>query len=134
DHPSGSGTTGKGARPGHLEERTVSQALVEVEELRAVLNLSDNPLYDADLYDRVAEAASELLLPYLLPDTDYTDVAPVREAALAIAVELWQHRVAPGGQMTAADFSPGPWRLGRSMLSRVSGLVAPWLDTDGMVG
>ena len=113
----------------------MAEQLVTVSELRAVLNLSDNPLYDVALYERVADAASELLIPYLADrEGGYDQVAPVREAALAIAVDLWQHRVAPGGQMQAADFTPGPYRLGRSMLGKVSGLLGPWLDVDGMVG
>jgi hypothetical protein len=63
------------------------------------------------------------------------DVIPeVREAALAIAVDLFQSRVAPGGQTEAVDFTPGPYRLGRSLITRVSGLLGRWMDTGSLVG
>jgi len=64
----------------------------------------------------------------------YDDVEPVREAALAIAVDLWQSGVAPGGQLEAVDFTPGPYRLGRSLVSRVSGLLGPYMNTRSLVG
>ncbi len=64
----------------------------------------------------------------------YDTVPEVREAALAIAVDIFQSRVAPGGQTEAIDFTPGPYRLGRSLTTRVSGLLARWLDTGTMVG
>jgi hypothetical protein len=64
----------------------------------------------------------------------YNTVPEVREAALAIAVDIWQSRVAPGGQLEAVDFTPGPYRLGRSLLSRVTGLLSRWMDTGSMVG
>lgn len=111
--------------------------LVDIDELRAVLNLTGNALYPDALYQRVAAAASELLEPYLapLPDgQDYTAVPAVREAALSIAVELWQHRVSPGGAMQAADFTPGPYRLSRGLITRVSGLIAQQRDVGGLIG
>ena len=64
----------------------------------------------------------------------YDDIPEVREAALAIAVDVFQSRVAPGGQTEAVDFTPGPYRLGRSLLTRVSGLLGRWMDTGSMVG
>ena len=64
----------------------------------------------------------------------YDDIPEVREAALAIAVDIFQSRVAPGGQTEAVDFTPGPYRLGRSLLTRVSGLLGRWMDTGSMVG
>ena len=64
----------------------------------------------------------------------YDNVPEVREAALAIAVDLFQSRVAPGGQTEAVDFTPGPYRLGRSLFTRVSGLLGRWMDTGSLVG
>jgi hypothetical protein len=64
----------------------------------------------------------------------YDSVPEVKEAALAIAVDIFQSRVAPGGQMQAVDFTPGPYRLGRSLFTRVSGLLARWTDTGSLVG
>ena len=64
----------------------------------------------------------------------YEDIPEVREAALAIAVDVFQSRVAPGGQTEAIDFTPGPYRMGRSLISRVSGLLARWMDTSSLVG
>jgi hypothetical protein len=64
----------------------------------------------------------------------YDGIPEVREAALAIAVDIFQSRVAPGGQIQAIDFTPGPYRLGRSLFTRVSGLLARWTDTSSLVG
>jgi hypothetical protein len=64
----------------------------------------------------------------------YDTVPEAREAALAIAVDVFQSRVAPGGQMQGIDFTPGPYRLGRSLFTRVSGLLGRWVDTGSLVG
>ena len=64
----------------------------------------------------------------------YDTIEEVREAALAVAVDIWQSRVAPGGQIEGIDFTPGPYRLGRSLYSRVSGLLGRWVDTSALCG
>ena len=64
----------------------------------------------------------------------YQDDPLVLEACMMLAVEIWQARVAPGGQIQGVDFTPGPFRLGRSLIGRVQGLLAPHLDVGTMVG
>jgi hypothetical protein len=64
----------------------------------------------------------------------YDRVPAVKEAALAIAVDIFQSRVAPGGQMQGVDFTPGPYRLGASLKSRIAGLIGRWMDTGTLVG
>lgn len=63
-----------------------------------------------------------------------TPVPEVIEAATAIAVDMWQSRLAPGGQINAVDFTPGPYRMGKSLITRVSGLVGQHMDVGGLVG
>lgn len=58
----------------------------------------------------------------------YENDDAVLEAIMAIAVDVFQSRVAPGGTLEAADFTPGPFRLGRSLLARVQALLARHLD------
>jgi len=58
----------------------------------------------------------------------------VLEACMMLTVEIWQARVAPGGVIQGVDFQPGPFRLGRSLIGRVQGLLAPHLDVGTMVG
>jgi len=65
---------------------------------------------------------------------DYSTIPEVRQAALAIAADIWITRTGTLGQ-SGVDFqSPAPYRLGRSLFTRVSGLIGKWMDTDGMVG
>lgn len=64
----------------------------------------------------------------------YDSLSCVREAALAVAVEIFQQRTAPGGTIQTVDFTPGPHRLGQALLSRVRGLIAPYMDMGSMVG
>ncbi len=62
----------------------------------------------------------------------YEAMPEVLEACLAVAVDIWQSRVAPGGTLQAADFTPGPYRLGRSLLSRVQALLARHMDPGSL--
>ena len=64
----------------------------------------------------------------------YDSVPSVREASLAVAIEIFQQRTAPGGTMQAVDFTPGPHRLGQALRTRVRGLLAPYMDMGGFVG
>lgn len=64
----------------------------------------------------------------------YDNTPEVREAAMAIACDIWITRTGTLGQ-SGVDFqSPAPYRLGRSMLTRVSGLLGKHLDTRGYLG
>ena len=65
---------------------------------------------------------------------DYDLVPEVREAALAIASDIWITRTGTLGQQGVDFQSPAPYRLGRSIFTRVSGLLGKWMDTRGMVG
>jgi hypothetical protein len=57
----------------------------------------------------------------------------VREACLALAVDIWETQKGTMGQQ-GVDFQPAPYRLGRSMLQRVMGLLGKDLDTNSLVG
>jgi hypothetical protein len=71
----------------------------------------------------------------LASQTTLFDAVPaVREASLAIAVEIFQQRTAAGGQVQAVDYTPSPHRLGRALLNRVHGLLAPYMDMGGIIG
>jgi hypothetical protein len=64
----------------------------------------------------------------------YDTTPEVREAALAVACDSWITRTGTLGQQGVDFQSPAPYRLGRSMLTRVSGLLGKHLDTRGYLG
>ena len=64
-------------------------------------------------------------------DTGYPEV---EQAALARACDIWITRTGTLGQQGVDFQSPAPYRLGRSMLTRVSGLLGKHLDTRGYLG
>jgi hypothetical protein len=64
----------------------------------------------------------------------YVGVSAVESAVLAVSVEVFQSRIAPGGQIEGVDFTQvSPYRLGRSLFNRVSGLLGQYLDVETMV-
>ena len=64
----------------------------------------------------------------------YVGVSAVESAVLAVSVEVFQSRIAPGGQIEGVDFTQvSPYRLGRSLFNRVSGLLGAYIDTNSMV-
>jgi hypothetical protein len=70
----------------------------------------------------------------LVGASTYVGNPNVKSAVLATSVEVFQSRTAAGGQIEGVDFTVSPFRLGRSLFNRVSGLLGPYLDTDAMVG
>jgi hypothetical protein len=68
---------------------------------------------------------------YLDPST----VPAIQEAALMISIDIWQSRQAPSsGGVTIDGYAPSPYRMGNTLLARVRGLLAPYLDPRSMVG
>lgn len=62
----------------------------------------------------------------------YIGVAPIESAVLVVSVEVFQSRTAPGGQIEGVDFTPSPYRMGRSLFNRVVGLLGPYIDVETM--
>lgn len=68
-------------------------------------------------------------------DTSYADTPAIRQAALMLAVDVWQARQAPSsGGVSVDGFTPSPYRLGAAMLAKVNGLIAPYRNPRAMLG
>lgn len=86
---------------------------------------SDTPKHPFNPYASVK--ASTYLDPSIVP--------AIQEAALMISVDIWQSRQAPSsGGVTIDGYQPSPYRMGNTLLARVRGLLAPYLDPRSMVG
>lgn len=86
---------------------------------------SDNPRHTVEPY---GIAAAETY-------TDYATIPAIQEASLMISIDIWQSRQAPSsGGVTVDGYAPSPYRMGNTLLARVRGLLAPYLDPRSMVG
>ena len=65
--------------------------------------------------------------------TIYASNPAVYEAIIVISVEVFQSITAAGGQIEGIDFQPTPYRMGRSLLNRVVGILGKSLDTGAML-
>ena len=65
---------------------------------------------------------------------DYATVPAVREASMLIAVDIWQSRQMSATGGISPDFQPSPYRMGNTLMARVRGLLADYLDPGGLVG
>ena len=66
---------------------------------------------------------------------DPSAIPAIQEASLMIAIDIWQSRQSPsGGSVTIDGFQPSPYRLGNTLLARVRGMLAPFIDPRSMVG
>ena len=89
--------------------------------------------FSAEL-DQVAEAARNAVGQQVTAAALAAAPAMLREAAMNVAVDLYQARTAAGGQSLSADFTPGPYRISSYMLKRVGALIAPYIKVGGLVG
>ena len=67
-------------------------------------------------------------------NTTWEDYDAICMAALLVAVDIFQAKTAPSGGAVAVDFQPSPYKMGQSLLSRVKGLLAPYMSVGGFIG
>ena len=67
-------------------------------------------------------------------ETSYATTPAVREAAMNLAVDIWQSRQQSSIGGVSPDFSPSPYRMGNTLMARVRGLLAPYMSFRNMVG
>lgn len=68
---------------------------------------------------------------YLDPAT----IPAIQEASLMVAITIWQARQSPSGQSVSVDgFQPTPFTMSSTLVARVRGLLAPYLDPRSQVG
>lgn len=67
--------------------------------------------------------------------TAYASIPAVREAAMMLAVDVWQARqVSQTGGVSVDGFTPNPYRMGNNLIGKVRGLLAPYASPNSMVG
>ena len=115
---------------GNGSKHNGSKTITEVGEYSITYAITGNnntpaPYHPVNPYGTVAAET------YLDPST----VPAIQEAALMISIDIWQSRQAPSsGGVTIDGYAPSPYRMGNTLLARVRGLLAPYLDPRSMVG
>ena len=66
--------------------------------------------------------------------TGYATTPAIREAAMMLAVDIWQARQQSSVGGISPDFAPSPYRMGNTLMARVRGLIAPYMAPGSMVG
>jgi hypothetical protein len=64
--------------------------------------------------------------------TLYANTEAVEQAVLIVSTEIFQSVTAAGGQIEGVDFTPSPYRMGRSLQNRVIGLLGNYIDVQTM--
>jgi hypothetical protein len=62
----------------------------------------------------------------------YVGNAAVQSAVYTVSVEVFQARLAGGGQIEVVDFTATPFRMGRSLFNKCVGLLGSYIDTESM--
>jgi hypothetical protein len=107
-----------------------SKTITEVGEYSITYAISGNN-NTATVYHPVNPFGMVAAETYLDPST----VPAIQEAALMISIDIWQSRQAPSsGGVSIDGYTPSPYRMGNTLLARVRGLLAPYLDPRSMVG
>ena len=68
-------------------------------------------------------------------EADYSAIPAIREAAMIVAVDVWQARqVSQTGGVGMDGISASPYRMGYQLINRVRGLIQPYAAPATMVG
>jgi len=68
-------------------------------------------------------------------EADYSVVPAIREAAMILAVDIWQARqVSQTGGVGMDGVSASPYRMGYQLINRVRGLIQPYSNPNSLVG
>jgi hypothetical protein len=102
--------------------------------VRKALDVATDQVSDAEL-QTLCDAVDAALLPLLTGGLDHVPGANCSEAAVGIAVQVWQSRYAPGGQVVGGDFQAQftPHLVGPGLIVRYQGLLSPCMPFAGAV-
>ena len=89
-------------------------------------------LVNADIDIRGVIPAGVAYLSGANAATLYASTDAVESAVTIVSVEIFQSITAAGGQIEGVDFTPSPYRMGRSLMNRVIGLLSPYIDVETM--
>jgi len=65
----------------------------------------------------------------------YTATPAIREAAMIVAVDIWQSRqVSATGGVGMDGVSASPYRMGYQLINRIRGLIQPYSSPNSLVG
>ena len=68
-------------------------------------------------------------------EADYSAIPAIREAAMIVAVDIWQARqVSQTGGVGMDGISASPYRMGYQLMNRVRGLIQPYSAPASLVG
>ena len=116
--------SGSGSK--HNGSKTIT--VVEADSITYAITGNNNtptPFHPVNPYGKVAAET------YLDPST----VPAIQTAALMVSIDIWQSRQAPSsGGVSIDGYTPSPYRMGNTLMARVRGLLAPYLDPNSMVG
>ena len=91
--------------------------------------------YAASGTDQVKNPIQPFATVAATTNVDFATVPEVREASLLIAVDIYQSRqLSNAGGVSPDGFTPSPYRMGNTLLARVRGLIANYLNPNGLVG
>jgi len=97
-------------------------------------NLLDDYTFSAAITN--ADIISKNIIPSgtatLTGASTYVGNSAVETAVTVVSVEIFQSRTAPGGQIEGVDFAPTPFRMGRSLYNRISGLLGALVDVGSI--
>jgi hypothetical protein len=62
----------------------------------------------------------------------YVGNAAVQSAVYTVSVEVFQARLAGGGQIEGVDFTATPFRMGRSLFNKCVGLLGSYIEPESM--
>jgi hypothetical protein len=66
--------------------------------------------------------------------SQYNGNAAIEEAVLQLSIDVFNSRLAAGGTQQALDFTPAPYRMGRTFKNKVAGIISKYIDSNSQVG
>lgn len=87
---------------------------------------------NADVTLRTSIPAGTATLAGYSAATLYADNDAIESAVLVVSVEVFQSRIAAGGQIEGVDFASTPYRMGKNLAARVSSLLSAYLDVESI--
>jgi hypothetical protein len=87
---------------------------------------------NADVTLRTSIPAGTATLQGYSAATLYADNDAIESAVLVVSVEVFQSRIAAGGQIEGVDFASTPYRMGKNLAARVRSLLSAYLDVESI--